>query len=395
MAKIIQSIKQRLEPAAPLPPGVYQYQSPADDPLNYRLHLRLEADGSGLLIVNASTVLHLNATAAEYAYHLVQRTPQDEVAKQVASRYRVSRARALGDFANLKERIQTLITTPDLDPVTFLDFERHTPYSGELSAPYRLDCALTYRLPQGVDPQVAPTKRVDRELTTQEWQSIIDKAWNAGIPHILFTGGEPTERDDLAELIEHAERNGQVTGILTNGLRLSDANYLNTLLQAGLDHAMVILQPDEQKTWDTLATFAYWSEALDEDIHLTAHLTLTPANAGRAMELLDKLARSGVSAVSLSADSPDLSVELQEARAYADDLDLGLVWDLPVPYSTLNPVAIELEAEEEEPHPTGAARGWLYVEPDGDVLPAQGINKVLGNLLEQSWGEIWGAAKKF
>ena len=37
----------------------------------YRLHLRIEPDGSGLLIVNASTVVHLNHTAAEYAYHLV------------------------------------------------------------------------------------------------------------------------------------------------------------------------------------------------------------------------------------------------------------------------------------------------------------------------------------
>jgi len=37
----------------------------------------------------------------------------------------------------------------------------------------------------------------------------------------------------------------------------------------------------------------------------------------------------------------------------------------------------------------GAGRAWVYVEPDGDILPAQGINVVLGNLLEDDWNIIW------
>jgi len=31
----------------------------------------------------------------------------------------------------------------------------------------------------------------------------------------------------------------------------------------------------------------------------------------------------------------------------------------------------------------------LYVEPDGDVLPAQGVNRVLGNILTDPWKKIW------
>jgi MoaA/NifB/PqqE/SkfB family radical SAM enzyme len=62
------------------------------------------------------------------------------------------------------------------------------------------------------------------------------------------------------------------------------------------------------------------------------------------------------------------------------------VWDIPVPYSDQNPIA--LETVEDNP-PQGAGRAWLYVEPDGDVLPAQGVNQVLGNLLRQTWGEVW------
>ena len=50
---------------------------PADQP-PYRIHLRLQRDGSGVLIVNAATVLHLNPTAAEYAYHFIKGSdPED------------------------------------------------------------------------------------------------------------------------------------------------------------------------------------------------------------------------------------------------------------------------------------------------------------------------------
>ena len=128
----------------PLPPGMYHYQAPGSDPRNYRLHLRLEPDGRGVLIVNAATVLHLNHTAAEYAFYLVQNLPEDLVVKNVSSRYHVSPEDARQHYRDFVERIDTLVTTTDLDPVTFLDFERQEPFSGHISAPYRLDCAITY-----------------------------------------------------------------------------------------------------------------------------------------------------------------------------------------------------------------------------------------------------------
>jgi MoaA/NifB/PqqE/SkfB family radical SAM enzyme len=59
-----------------------------------------------------------------------------------------------------------------------------------------------------------------------------------------------------------------------------------------------------------------------------------------------------------------------------------------VPYSAFNPVAAELR-DANKKIPEGAGKAWLYVEPDGDVLPAQGVNKVLGNLLTDPWEKIW------
>lgn len=400
MASLIENIKHRFSPVELLPADIYHYQSPPDAPLQYRLHLRLEPEGHGLLVVNASTVLHLNNTAAEYAYHLVKGIPVEQAVAEITNRYQVSKTKAEQDYLKFRDQIETLITTPDLDPVSYLDFDRHSPYTNKISAPYRLDCAITYKLPKGASPEAAPTKRVDRELTTSEWKFILDKAWSCGIPHILFTGGEPTLRDDLAELIEHAENNGQVTGLVTNGIKLGDTKYLNSLLQAGLDHTMIIVQPDEKNSWESLTSFAYWSETLDEDIFVAAHLTLTKENAHHAIELIDKLTETGVSAISLSENDKSLSEELKIAREYADELDIDLVWDMPVPYSNLNPVSLELETplelegEESEGITEGVGRGWLYVEPDGDVLPNQGINKVLGNMLSDSWEDIWSTTKK-
>src|SRR5512140_2694013 len=248
--------------AQPLPAETHTFQSGPDEP-PYRLHLRLLKDGSGVLIVNAATVLHLNASAAEFAFHMMKGTSPEETARKVSDRYHISLDEAQKDYVDFRDRIQTMIHMPDLDPTTYLDFERVAPHSQDLTAPLRLDCALTYRLPEGTQADYAPTRRVDRELTTQEWKTIMDKAWAAGIPHITFTGGEPTLREDLPALIAHAEKVGQVTGLLSDGLKLADKAYLHTLLQTGLDHLLFILDPDNKTSWKALET------VMPEDLYTT------------------------------------------------------------------------------------------------------------------------------
>jgi organic radical activating enzyme len=382
MTSLRETIQRLFSPSTvkPLPPGMYHYQAPGSDPRNYRLHLRLEPDGRGVLIVNAATVLHLNHTAAEYAFYLVQNLPEDQVVKNVSSRYHVNPEDARKHYRDFVERIDTLVTTTDLDPVTFLDFERQEPFSGHISAPYRLDCAITYQQRDTTDTTSSPNERVTRELSTAEWETALDKAWTAGIPHVVFTGGEPTLREDLPQLIAKAEANSQVTGLLSDGLWLEDQEYLETLLQTGLDHLMIIFQPENERAWSAL------KNALDVDLFVAVHLTLTTENQEQYPAYLQRLADAGVQAISISANAPELSERLHEARTRAAQLNMELVWNLPVPYSALNPVSLEIEEHEV---PEGAGRAWLYVEPDGDVLPAQGVNQVLGNLLRDPWEQIW------
>jgi organic radical activating enzyme len=380
MADIIESVKRLFTPVKPLASGIFHYPAPPDAPEPYRLHLRLEPDGTGLLIVNASTILHLNPTAAEFAYHLVQQTPEEQMLVQITSRYRIGRQQALQDYRSLIDRILTLIHSQDLDPEMFLDFERTSPHSTEISAPYRLDCAITYRLPASSDESLAPTKRVDRELTTEEWCGIFDKAWSLGIPHIILTGGEPTLRDDLPQLIAHTETNGQVVGLLSDGLKLVDDQYLQELLQTGLDHLMLSLKPEDDNSWKAL------SNVLAADLFTAVHLTLTSQNLATTSQVLDRLAQIGVKALSLTASEDSLNDALLKLRNQAASLGLTMVWDLPVPYSSFNPVALETKKEN---LPPAAGHAWLYVEPDGDVLPSQGINQVLGNILRDHWEKLW------
>ncbi len=388
MTSIRQALRTLFAPQPPPPPGLYALASgPGGDP-PYRLHLRIEQDGSGTLIVNAATVLHLNPTAAEYAYHLVLQHSPAETASALTRRYRLPRRQALEDYAQFRERLHSLLETPNLAPDLYLEFEPEDAYA-HLTAPYRLDCALTYRLPEGAapEPESVPLRRVERELSTAEWQRIIAASWEAGIPHLVFTGGEPTLRADLPDLLACAEANGQVTGLCSLGLALNDPAYRRDLLQTGLDHLLFLLHPQESASWQALENI------LPEDLHTTVHLTLTPQTAPLAEDSLRRLAEMGIPALSLSAAGPELHEAMSGLQDLAADLGLELKWDLPVPYGDSNPVALELAADGQPP-PAGAGLAWLYVEPDGDVLPAQGVNRVLGNFLRDAWPDIWERARQ-
>ena len=367
----------------PLPEGMHHLQAESADHKPYRVHLRLRRDGSGVFIVNAATVLHLNPTAAEYAYHFVKGTEPDEAAKQIASRYRVQKNIALDDYNEFLDRIETLVTSQDVDPVSYLDFERVNPHSTDLTAPLRLDCALTYQLPKDSQAEYAPVKRVDREMTTEEWQSILDTAWRKGVPHVTFTGGEPTLRADLPDLIAHAEKNGQVCGLLSDGLKLADKDYRQLLLQTGLDHLLFLLQPESETSWRALEAI------MPDDLFVTAHITVDAQSAKHINATLERLAALQVKSISLSLADLSLKSNLDSIMQKAADLNITVNFDLPVPYSAQNPVALETEEDEV---PSGAGKAWLYVEPDGDVLPAQGMaDKVLGNLLKDKWEKIYRA----
>ncbi len=369
----------------PLTENSYQGFFPLPDGTNCRLHLRVNNEGEGILILNASTILHLNPSATEFAYHLIQRTDEDIIVKELVKRYQISASAVKSDYEVFIGRLESLLTSPDLDPENFLDIERIDLHKERFSSPLRLDCALTYQTSDDSSPALTPVERVKRTLDTQEWKNILQKAWDKGIPHVVFTGGEPTLRPDLVELITFSEEIGLVTGLLTDGARLTDTDYLHSLLASGLDHIMIVLYPGNPVSWEAI------KDVINEDISLTVHITVSSNHTVNYPNLFEKLQELQIKKISLSADSLDSSKILPELSRKALDYGLSIVWDLPVPYSDINPIAMELVQVENSLK--GAARSWLYVEPDGDVLPGQGIISVLGNILTDPWETIWSAAK--
>ncbi|MCP4537451.1 MAG: radical SAM protein [Chloroflexi bacterium] len=402
---LLDKAKSWFAPVQPLSREVLHYQTPSDATQQYRLHLRVEKDGRGLLVVNAATILHLNQTATEYARLLIQGVDEGDAVRAIARRYRVNRSQARADYHNLREHIITLATTVDLCPITYLGLERAEPFSAETSAPYRVDLALTYRVDEAGTLDSEARRRVDRELSTDEWRCALWALWDSGVPHVCFTGGEPTLRDDLVQLIQYGEEQGLVTGLLTDGRRLRDQAYLDELLMAGLDHLQITLashRPDVHN--GIVGQDGAWHDveiglrnAMDGDIYVVAHIVVVPANADYVVETIAYLAELDVPAVALSsplkADTEEEKSRLQSVLEAAQDAvhehDLTLVWDLAAPYSHVNPVEVEVGLPPEQ-----VVRQHLYVEPDGDVLPAQGYNVVLGNLVRDSWDSIWDHAER-
>ena len=378
--------------------GNYQTTKSTFDDLNYRLHLRIEKDGTGILIVNASTVLHLNETATEYAFYMVKNMKEDEIATKISKRYRgINKTAALDDYITFKSNIENLLFEEDLDPVQFMGIEEEK-NGKDLAAPFRLDCAVTYTTSKSVDDPRIPHNRVSQYLTTSEWKKIFSKAAENGIPHILFTGGEPTQREDLIELLQYCEELGLVTGLLTDGKQLSDSEYLQKVLNAGLDHTLIILQPEDEESWESLSSFAYWKEALDEDIYIAVHLTITQENQSSIDKLINKIAKSGVHSISLSTNDITLQKVLKEAEDLVFYLGIELTSDMPVPFSELNPISlssaedfstVEQEFGKKIVKNEKSSLLALYIEPDGDVTKSQIDEKVFGNFLTDEFETIW------
>ena len=94
------------------------------------------------------------------------------------------------DFEELQETIWSIAQAgEEVCPVTYLDVDRIEPMSAEISAPYRMDLALTYRC-QNDCPHCYVGRPADfPEMSTEEWKRVIDRCWELGIPHLTFTGG--------------------------------------------------------------------------------------------------------------------------------------------------------------------------------------------------------------
>jgi radical SAM protein with 4Fe4S-binding SPASM domain len=385
--------------------GLYHYTRETDFEKS-RIHLRMDKDGHGTLIVNANSVMHLNPTAALMAYLLLENIEEKNAIKTIQNQYRVSAGQARNDLDNFRFQLDELIRPDGACPVHELELESLMPFSTRPSAPYRMDLAVTYRCNNDCAHCYNARERNFPELSTEQWFKILDQLWELGVPHIVFTGGEATLRNDLPELIAHAESNGQITGLNTNARRLSDERYVQRLVDAGLDHVQVTVESCNEQVHDEMMrakgvfkqTIAGLKNALNNKLYVMTNTTMLRTNVHTIPDTLDFLADIGVPTIGLNAliysghgltvgtglRQSELQPILDIATRKTAERGQRLIWYTPTQYCEFDPTANNLGVKG-----CTAALYSMCIESNGNVLPCQSYYHPLGNMLTDSWDSIW------
>ena len=388
-----------------IPPGLYHFRKD-DDSSRTRIHLRVDPDGAGTLVINASSILHLNPSATMIAYHHLDGSSPAEIKIQLIRAFSQIEDNVDQDIPLITADLDAFIRADGKPVNTFSGVEINAPYSLHPTAPYRMDLAVTYRCNNDCPHCYNARLRTYPELGTEDWKRIIDQLWALNIPHLIFTGGEPTLREDLVELIQYAEDKGQITGLNTNGRRLSDPDYCQRLVDAGLDHIQITVESHDPKTHDQMVSSkGAWNQtisgvqnALNSPLFVMTNTTMLKNNHRSIGETLDFLIGLGVPTIGLNAliysgrgkdvgtglSEEELKPLLSLAKDKTENSGTKLIWYTPTLYCHFNPLEMDLGIKG-----CTAALYNMCVEPDGGVIPCQSYYNQLGNLLEDSWKSIW------
>lgn len=293
-------------------------------------------------------------------------------------------------------------------------------YAPEMTAPHRMDlmvsameqngawhcnqkCLHCYAAgqPMGETP----------ELSTEQWKTALALLRKANIPQVTFTGGEPTLRSDLVELVEAAA--WFVTRLNTNG-RLLTPELCAGLYEASLDSVQVTLYSAEGNIHNQLVgtngfndTVQGIRHAVEAGLIVSVNTPLCSLNTHYAETL--RFAHSlGVRYATCSGLIPSGSACGQESRATAltpeqltDILrqavdtaeELGMELDFTSPgwleEETLRSLGLNLIPS------CGACLSNMAVTPDGKVVPCQSwlSDEPLGDLLRDDWADIWNSPR--
>lgn len=401
------SFLRRVFSAPRIPEGRFTYRG-RDQFAGLALQLRIEPTGEGVLVINAHTVLFLNETASAYAYFFMQGLPSAEVLKKIRRMYRVSAETAKKHYEKLVYAVSTLAKTEEICPISFLDVKTVEPFSQKFSAPLRMDLALTFKCQNNCVHCYAGGPHETEELNTEQWKEVIDRVHDIGVFIVTFTGGEPTLREDLPELLLYAQKKGIVTGLITNGRRLKDKKYVEQLEKAGLDFVQITLESHKAQIHDLMTgakgswkeTVAGIKNAVKSHIYTTTNTTLSKHNAADFLETIDFLKGLGVAAFGCnsliySGKAQEVSEEfvlpieslnalLPKIRDKAHELRLKFMWYTPTQYCRFDPIKLGLGVKS-----CTAANINMCIGPNGDVYPCQSYFESLGNILKDSWKKIW------
>ncbi len=360
----------------------------------------------GLLILVPNKSFKLNPSALELLgklldgkgiYQLLPGIERDEEkSQQVGEFFLDLRALIQGCFNETQHRGGVEVKPFSLPHNTL-------PVLSEIALTYRcnLDCVFCYA---GCSCVSQPD---GDELETEQLKTLIERIRHqAQVPSISFTGGEPTLRHDLPELIEYAVGQGMRVNLITNGATLTPERA-QRLVDAGLASAQVSLEGPDAEIHDAMTrrpgSFDKTLKGLEAlrgtGIHVHTHTTLTTLNTPHLDRHLEFIRGLGLERCSMNQLIPTgtggehreiwlsytaIGPIVEQARRTARRIGLEFMWYSPTPMCLYNPLASGLGNKS-----CAACDGLISLSPTGGVLPCSSFDEPVGNLLEQDFGEIW------
>lgn len=404
---IANGLARRDAPPTPPSAGLYAYRFRSNGG-QVRIHLRVEADGAGLIFRDVTDVVRLNATAVWMVKLALDDVPLACAVSALRAHFKGVRAKQLEqELSGIYEMVDRLCAPGTGCPTCALTDLQHRPlFSAPPKAPYKADLALTY----GCNNSCAhcynePARYEMPSLSKAQWFQVVDKLHARGIPHLILTGGEATLHPDLPELIRYADNLGHVVGLNTNGRRLAHKPFVHELLTAGLDHVQITLGSSRAPVHDAMVGASSFQQTvrgikncLEAGLHTITNTTLMRVNMGHAEEIvrfvydlgIRTFAMNGMIHAGSGLDHPNAIPEeelpplLMCVRSTAEDLGMRFLWYTPTEYCRMSPVELELGAKR-----CNAGEYSLCVEPNGDVLPCQSYYVSAGNILRDPWDSIW------
>ncbi|HMH64749.1 MAG TPA: pyrroloquinoline quinone biosynthesis protein PqqE [Rhizomicrobium sp.] len=281
--------------------------------------------------------------------------------------------------------------------------------------PLALLAELTHRCPLQCPYCSNPVdlERAKGEMTTPQWLRAIAEAAELGCMQIHFSGGEPTVRRDLEELVAGAAAAGLYTNLITSGVLLDGAR-IHALRNAGLEHVQLSFQDSTAEIGDRIGGYAgghakkLTAAALvrEAGLPLTANFVVHRQNAHHLDAMIAMAVTMGAQRVEIAnvqyyGWALKNRAALMPSRAQLAAM-VALVEDLR---ERLNGVIVidfvtpDYYARRPKACMGGWGRRFLNISPSGDVLPCHAAQSITGmafdNVRQRPLRDIWQSSDAF
>lgn len=390
-------------------PGLYTYPVDRLDGKVIRFHLRVDQGGTGILFIDVTDVIHLNQMAVLIAKMALEDVPINIAFTKLVSHFsgvsdeviQDDLGKVYGIISHFKDHNEGCFTCSLTNEMTMAPL-----FSLPVNAPYKVDIALTYGCNNDCPHCYNEADRLSMpSLPPADWEKVIDKIVDLGVPHLILTGGEATLHPDLPEIIRYADQKGMIVGLNTNGRHIAHKPYLQKLINAGLNHIQITLGSHDPEIHNAMMGAKSFEQtvrgieaAVEGNVHVITNTTLMRSNMGDVEETIDYLYDLGIRTFAMNGmiysgggfahptaiPEEEMPPLLVRVRDHSKRLGMRFLWYTPTEYCRLSPIELEVGAKR-----CNAGEYSLCIEPNGDVLPCQSYYVSAGNILHDSWESIW------